>query len=600
MPSTSSCWRSRTSTFHPDSGIDIQQRATRVCAAMASRQYARVAFGAAAAAFGGGAALPFVYPFSLPTAHLDASADARRRERLLILGSGWGAVALMKNVDPTLYDVSVVSPRNYFLNTPLLPGVTVGTVEARSLIEPVRRLLPGRPGDARFFEAAAVAVDPKAKTVRCRDESGITAANPEFAVPYDKLVVAVGAPCNTFGTPGVREHAVFLKEVDDALTIRGRLADLFETASLPGVSDEEQREMLSVLVVGGGPTGVEFAAELHDFLKDDVPKLYPGLSDKISITVVQSADHILNTYDERISKFAAEKFARDGITVLTGRRVLSVGANEAVVVNKKTKAKDVVKFGVCVWSTGLGAHPITREMQRAAGQARRRAIQVDSRLRVRGVEERDSVYALGDCADVKAKAAEGAELFDRAEALFKEADVDKSGTVDRAELVAILDKLSATHPQVRALVSGGGDSRLQDIMDKFDDDKSGALDRREFAKAMAEADSRLSSHPATAQVANQQGEYLAKQLNAAARAKREGRRAEEAAPFMYNHLGSFASLGSEQAALELPGDFVSAGLGTMFLWYGVYFSNCVSWRNKFLVCGDWFKKFFWGRDSSRF
>ena len=63
---------------------------------------------------------------------------------------------------------------------------------------------------------------------------------------------------------------------------------------------------------------------------------------------------------------------------------------------------------------------------------------------------------------------------------------------------------------------------------------------------------------------------------------------------MYNHLGSFASLGSEQAALELPGDFVSAGLGTMFLWYGVYFSNCVSWRNKFLVCGDWFKKFFWG------
>ena len=249
----------------------IQQRATRVCArdGEPTVRARRVRRGGRRVRRRRGA-----FPsctFSLPTAHLDASADARRRERLLILGSGWGAVALMKNVDPTLYDVSVVSPRNYFLNTPLLPGVTVGTVEARSLIEPVRRLLPGRPGDARSFEAAAVAVDPQAKTVRCRDESGITAANPEFAVPYDKLVVAVGAPCNTFGTPGVREHAVFLKEVDDALTIRGRLADLFETASLPGVSDEERREMLSVLVVGGGPTGVEFAAELHDFLKDDVP-----------------------------------------------------------------------------------------------------------------------------------------------------------------------------------------------------------------------------------------------------------------------------------------------------------------------------------------
>jgi NADH:ubiquinone reductase (non-electrogenic) len=64
-------------------------------------------------------------------------------------------------------------------------------------------------------------------------------------------------------------------------------------------------------------------------------------------------------------------------------------------------------------------------------------------------------------------------------------------------------------------------------------------------------------------------------------------------------VGAFASLGSEQAAMELPGDFVSSGFGSMMLWYGVYFSNCVSWRNKFLVAGDWFKKSAFGRDSSR-
>ena len=66
---------------------------------------------------------------------------------------------------------------------------------------------------------------------------------------------------------------------DDAIDIRRKLADLFETASLPGVPEEEQRKMLSVLVVGGGPTGVEFAAELHDFLREDVPRLYPALRD---------------------------------------------------------------------------------------------------------------------------------------------------------------------------------------------------------------------------------------------------------------------------------------------------------------------------------
>lgn len=578
--------------------------------------FARFSAAAAAAAFGVPAALPFVHPTFLPVAHTDAPPPSR--EKLLVLGSGWGAVACLKEIDPALYDVSVISPRNYFLNTPLLPGVTVGTVEARSLIEPMRRLLPGKPGEARFFEAAAIDVDPTRKIVRCRDESAVKSSTPEFDVAYDKLLVAVGAPCNTFGTPGVREHAKFLKEIGDASAIRETLADAFETASLPGVSDEEARKMCAVLVVGGGPTGVEFAAEMHDFLREDVPKLYPDLADKISITVVQSADHILNTYDERISKYAAEKFARDGISVLTGRRVLSVDRGSAVVMDKKTKKKSVLPFGVCVWSTGLAANPLTRRMQTKLSGShqnpKRRAISVDAHLRIRGVADADSAFAIGDCADVKAKASEGAELLDRAEELFTLADADKSGTVDREELVAILDSLAHQYPQVKALTAGGSDSRLQDIMEKFDDDKSGELDRREFAKAMAEADARLSSHPATAQVANQQGAYVARTLNALAREKKKistTTRGDGAAseppmgvsamrPFEYNHLGSFASLGSEQAAVELPGDFVSAGFGTMMLWYGTYFSNCVSWRNKFLVAGDWVKKFVWGRDSSRF
>ena len=457
-------------------------------------------------------------------------------------------------------------------------------------------------------------MDADKKAVVCRDESDVQSENPEFALPYDKLVIAVGSPCNTFGTPGVRENAVFLKEVDDALRIRAKLADLLETASLPGVSEAEQRDMLSVVVVGGGPTGVEFAAEMHDFLTEDVPKLYPRVKDKVSITLVQSADHILNTYDRRISAYAAEKFKRDGIEVITGARVLSVSPDKVVVMDKRTKKKRVKKFGVCVWSTGLGKRAFVAAAQKATRQnGARRALAVDARLRVRGAE---GVYAIGDCADVKraedpnTPGMKVLELTDVASALFKQADTDGNGSVDKNEFVAILSKLSATYPQVRALLpedgaagADAGDSHLQSIMDRFDDDKSGALDFREFAKAMAEADARLSSHPATAQVANQQGEYLARTLNAAARERRAlgeaAKASDDVAPFRYTHLGSFATLGSEQAAMELPGDFISTGFGTMVLWYGVYMSNCVSWRNKFLVAGDWIKKSVWGRDSSR-
>jgi len=330
--------------------------------------------------------------------------------------------------------------------------------------------------------------------------------------------------------------------------------------------------------------------------------------------LVQSADHILNTYDRRISAYAAEKFKRDGIEVITGARVLSVSPDKVVVMDKRTKKKWVKKFGVCVWSTGLGKRAFVAAAQKATRQnGARRALAVDARLRVRGAE---GVYAIGDCADVKSAEDPNTpgmkvlELTDVASALFKQADTDGNGSVDKNEFVAILSKLSATYPQVRALLpedgaagAGAGDSHLQSIMDRFDDDKSGALDFHEFAKAMAEADARLSSHPATAQVANQQGEYLARALNAAARERRArgeaSKASDDVAPFRYTHLGSFATLGSEQAAMELPGDFISTGFGTMVLWYGVYMSNCVSWRNKFLVAGDWIKKSVWGRDSSR-
>ena len=97
--------------------------------------------------------------------------------------------------------------------TALLPGVSVGTVEGRSIVEPIRRLLPGtkHPEESRFYEASAVDVDPLAKTLTCRDMSPVTNSLPEFTLAYDRLVVSVGAPFNTYGAPGVEQHAYRVK-----------------------------------------------------------------------------------------------------------------------------------------------------------------------------------------------------------------------------------------------------------------------------------------------------------------------------------------------------------------------------------------------------
>lgn len=153
---------------------------------------------------------------------------------------------------------TVVSPRNYFLFTPLLPSVTVGTLETRSIIEPTRFITRHKKRAVDFLEGDATDIDVKAKTVTIRDNSEMQKGEvSETTIPYDYLVVNIGAENQTFGIKGVKENACFLKESWDAEKIRTRLMDCIETATFKGQSEEEIKRLLHMVVVGGGPTGVE-------------------------------------------------------------------------------------------------------------------------------------------------------------------------------------------------------------------------------------------------------------------------------------------------------------------------------------------------------
>jgi len=153
--------------------------------------------------------------------------------RLVVLGTGFGAVSLLRNLSPNRYTVTVVSPRNHFLFSPLLPSTTVGTIEFLSIAEPIRLAAKY----ATFVQAEAVGLDLSRKVICCRSVFD----REEFPVEYDILVIAVGAESNTFGIEGVREHAFFLKELSDAFAIRRKMLDNFEAASLPSVSPLERK-----------------------------------------------------------------------------------------------------------------------------------------------------------------------------------------------------------------------------------------------------------------------------------------------------------------------------------------------------------------------
>jgi len=143
---------------------------------------------------------------------------------------------------------------------------------------------------------------------------------------------------------------------------------------------------------------------------------------------------------------------------------------------------------------------------------------------------------------------------------------------------------------------------------KGDDTKESIeLNIEEFKSALSQVDSQMKNLPATAQVASQQGVYLAKCFNRMEECEKNpegplrfrGTGRHRFRPFRYKHLGQFAPLGGEQTAAQLPGDWVSIGQSSQWLWYSVYTSKQVSWRNRVLVVTDWTRRFIFGRDSSR-
>jgi NADH dehydrogenase FAD-containing subunit len=179
------------------------------------------------------------------------------KDRIVVLGSGWGGFNTALNVNKDVA-LTVVSPANYFLFTPLLPSTAVGTLEFRCIQEPVRTVLGP---NSRYVQAKAHQLDTENKKIVCES----THDHKVFELDYDKLVIAVGVKTNTFNIESIQEGdgIYFLKHLWHARQIRNNIIDSFEKACIPNMPDAERKRLLSFVVVGGGPTSCEFVAELH-------------------------------------------------------------------------------------------------------------------------------------------------------------------------------------------------------------------------------------------------------------------------------------------------------------------------------------------------
>lgn len=350
---------------------------------------------------------------------LSQSLSQNSRPRLVIIGTGWAGFYLAEYIDTKLYDVIIVSPRRTSAYTPLLASAAVGLFNFYLAEEPVRSKARSA---LQYVKANVVSIDFEKKFCQCAPafEEDIELAKDEFAVEYDILIIAPGCVPNTFNTPGVADHALFMKNVSDAMAVRKQLFDLLEKASLPHMPDNRIRDLLHIAIVGGGPTGIELTAELDDLSKHELKYLYPRIADKIRISIYDVAPNILSSYDKKLYEYANSQLVRRNVNVATSARIEKVDASAMYFKKKDSDTPDRVPYGMLIWATGNKNVVLIDELAshiRTSEKGLKRIL-TDNHLRAfKGQDEiYDSVYALGDAADI-----DGASLPTTAEVAVQKA-----------------------------------------------------------------------------------------------------------------------------------------------------------------------------------
>jgi len=314
--------------------------------------------------------------------------------RVVIVGGGFAGLYAASKLDALLgyhpkLEVTVLDQRNYFLFPPLLPSVATGTIETRQVTYPFRRIFEAT--NTIFRKETVDSIDLKRKLVL--SQANIDGSDGETRVchretSYDVLVLAPGSDTQTFGTPGVVEHAFFMRELGDAIAVRNQIIDCFELAAQEDVADR-RRQLLRFVVVGGGPTGVELIAEICDLIEMVLFKRYPEIdSEDVHLVLVQSAPQVLPGWHSEVVRRASAQLKHLEIDVRTGRRVRAVGPFSVAL-----DGDENLPTRTCIWCAGVKPAGLLEAVALPKHSSGR--VPVGPDLRVDGHPD---VFVLGDAA----------------------------------------------------------------------------------------------------------------------------------------------------------------------------------------------------------
>lgn len=393
--------------------------------------------------------------------------------RIVVVGGGFAGLEFAKRLKNKRFQVVVFDKHNYHTFQPLLYQVATAGLEPDSIGFPLRKIFR-RFSNLHFRMASVESIDPKNKTVHTNIGE----------LSYDMLVIASGSTTNYFGNQSVEKNALSMKSIPQALDIRSAILGNLEEA-LNRTELEERHALMSIAIVGGGPTGVELAGALAELKNHVLPEDYPDLDVRqMDIHLIEASDRLLAAMSEEASEKAYEFLEKLEVKVWLNTMVTSYDGAEI----RTQKGKSILSRNL-IWAAGVKGSPVDGLPEEALLKNGR--IKVDAANLVEGS---DSIFALGDVAEMHTE----------------------------------------------------------------------SLER---------------GHPMLAQVAIQQGQHLAKNLNS-------GKAVADFEAFNYNDPGTMATVGRNKAVVDLP-KWKTQGAFAWFIWMFIHVLALVGFRNKLVVLINW-------------
>jgi NADH dehydrogenase len=303
------------------------------------------------------------------------------RPKVVIIGGGFGGLNAAKAFRRAAVDVTVLDRKNHHVFQPLLYQVAAAALSPSDIASPIRWILR-RQSNVRVWLSEASRIDTAARVVHLKDDPG--------TIPYDHLIVAAGVTHSYFGHDDWRPHAPGLKTLEDALEIRAKVLRAFELAEIER-DPVEQRRLLTFVVVGGGPTGVELAGALAEISRHALVNDFRTIDPETArIILIEGGPAVLQTYPEPLPAFARKALELKGVAVWTGSAVSKI---EAGVVHV---GGDAIRAGTILWAAGVAASPLGASLGLAADHVDRAGrVRVNPDLTIPGC---DNVYVIGDLA----------------------------------------------------------------------------------------------------------------------------------------------------------------------------------------------------------